>query len=100
MQLVSKEKAASLLGSGDTLVISGSGGGHAVPDALLEALGNRFAATGEPRAITAVHTVGIGDHHITGADDDPADSDRLPDDPGAVLERARRRGAAGKDREP
>jgi propionate CoA-transferase len=68
VQLVSKEKAASLLGSGDTLVISGSGGGHAVPDALLEALGNRFAATGEPRAITAVHTVGIGDRKTRGAD--------------------------------
>jgi propionate CoA-transferase len=61
MRRVSAEQAASLVRDDDTLLIGGSGGGHAVPDALLEALGRRYRETGAPRAITALHPVGVGD---------------------------------------
>jgi propionate CoA-transferase len=61
MRRVTAEAAASLVKDGDTLLIGGSGGGHAVPDALLAALGRRFRETGAPRGITALHPVGVGD---------------------------------------
>jgi propionate CoA-transferase len=61
MRKVTAEAAASLVRDGDTLLIGGSGGGHAVPDALLAALGRRFRETGAPRGITALHPVGVGD---------------------------------------
>ena len=38
-----------------------------MPDALLEAVGNRFRETGVPRGITALHPVGLGDGKTRGA---------------------------------
>jgi len=67
MRQITATEAAALLRDGDTLVIGGSGGGHAVPDALLQAVGERFAATGAPRDITALHPVGLGDGQTRGA---------------------------------
>jgi propionate CoA-transferase len=61
MRRITPAQAASLVRDGDTLLIGGSGGGHAVPDALLEALGNRFRESASPRGITALHPVGVGD---------------------------------------
>ncbi len=61
MRRVTAAQAAALVRDGDTLLIGGSGGGHAVPDALLAALGQRFRDSGAPRAITALHPVGVGD---------------------------------------
>ncbi len=52
---------AGLVRSGDTLMIGGSGAGHAVPESLLAALGRHFRRTGEPRGLTTVHPVGLGD---------------------------------------
>ncbi len=43
------------------------GGGHAVPEALLAALGRRFLAESAPRSLTAVHPVGLGDGIDKGA---------------------------------
>jgi propionate CoA-transferase len=67
MRQITAEQAAAVLRDGDTLVIGGSGGGHAVPDALLEAVGNRFRDTAAPRGITALHPVGLGDGKTRGA---------------------------------
>jgi len=67
MRRVTAEEAVRVVRSGDTLLIGGSGGGHAVPDALLEALGRRFRDSGEPRGITALHPVGLGDGKGKGA---------------------------------
>jgi propionate CoA-transferase len=53
--------------SGDTLLIGGSGGGHAVPEALLAALGKRFLLSGAPTSLTALHPVGLGDSVDKGA---------------------------------
>jgi propionate CoA-transferase len=61
MRRVTAAQVASLVRDGDTLLIGGSGGGHAVPDALLGALGDRFRKEGAPRGITALHPVGLGD---------------------------------------
>ncbi|WP_376096930.1 acyl CoA:acetate/3-ketoacid CoA transferase [Roseomonas sp. CCTCC AB2023176] len=67
MRVISASEAAGLLRDGDTLLIGGSGGGHAVPDLLLRAVGERFEASGAPRGITAVHPVGLGDGKTRGA---------------------------------
>ena len=67
MRQITATQAAALLRDGDTLLIGGSGGGHAVPDALLAAVGERFRTTGMPCGITAVHPVGLGDGRTRGA---------------------------------
>ncbi|WP_419898690.1 acyl CoA:acetate/3-ketoacid CoA transferase [Roseomonas sp. USHLN139] len=67
MRRMSAAEAAQLLRDGDTLLIGGSGGGHAVPDALLAAVGARFRDSGHPRALTALHPVGLGDGKTRGA---------------------------------
>jgi propionate CoA-transferase len=64
---VTADEAVRTIRSGDTLLIGGSGGGHAVPEALLAALGRRFAAETEPRDITALHPVGLGHGATLGA---------------------------------
>jgi propionate CoA-transferase len=67
MHIITADEAAALVRSGDTVVIGGSGAGHAVPEALMAALGRRFAASGSPRGITALHPVGLGDAKTLGA---------------------------------
>jgi propionate CoA-transferase len=59
-------QAAGLVRTADTLLVGGSGGGHAVPEALLAALGERYRATGQPRDLTTLHPVGIGDTKARG----------------------------------
>ncbi|MFI5012834.1 MAG: acyl CoA:acetate/3-ketoacid CoA transferase [Hyphomicrobiales bacterium] len=67
MRRVTAEEAVKVIRSGDTILVGGSGGGHAVPEALMAALGRRFLAEGLPRDITALHPVGIGDGATLGA---------------------------------
>ena len=59
--VLSAEEAARLVESGNTLLIGGSGAGHSVPDALIAAIEKRFLAGGEPKNLTTVHPVGLGD---------------------------------------
>ncbi|TAN27750.1 MAG: 3-oxoacid CoA-transferase [Castellaniella sp.] len=66
-EVVTARAAAAVVRSGETLLIGGSGGGHAVPDALMAALGKRYTESGEPRGITALHPVGLGDGKGKGA---------------------------------
>jgi propionate CoA-transferase len=61
MRVISADEAARHVHSGDTLLIGGSGGGHAVPEALIEAIERRFLAEGAPRSLTSIHPVGLGD---------------------------------------
>jgi propionate CoA-transferase len=61
MRVVTADDAAALLRDGDTLLIGGSGGGHAVPEAPITAVERRFLAHGQPRGITSLHPVGLGD---------------------------------------
>jgi len=67
MRRVTADTAASLVRSGDTILVGGSGGGHAVPEALMAAVERRFLASGEPRGITSIHPVGLGDGGDLGA---------------------------------
>ncbi|SAK90226.1 3-oxoadipate CoA-succinyl transferase subunit alpha [Caballeronia pedi] len=67
MERISSDDAAALLRSGDSIVISGSGGGHAVPEALLAAVERRFLAEQQPQGITSISVVGIGDRAALGA---------------------------------
>jgi propionate CoA-transferase len=67
MQTISTMQAAALVQDGDAVLISGSGGGHAVPEALLAALGERFKQEQQPRGITSISVVGVGDRGPLGA---------------------------------
>jgi propionate CoA-transferase len=66
MHVVTADAAAALVRDGDTVLIGGSGSGHAVPEALIEAVERRFLAEGAPRNITSLHPVGIGDRSNRG----------------------------------
>ena len=61
MKVVSADVAAKMVESSDTLLIGGSGGGHAVPEALIAALERRFLSEGAPNQLTSLHPVGLGD---------------------------------------
>ena len=66
MKVVTFEEAVSYIHDKDTLMIGGSGGGHAVPEALIVALEERYLRDGSPRQITLFHPVGIGDNITQG----------------------------------
>jgi propionate CoA-transferase len=67
MEKITAEEAAALIEDGDAILISGSGGGHSVPEALLAAVERRFLAEGKPRGLTSVSVVGVGDRAALGA---------------------------------
>ena len=67
MKVISADEAASIVQSGDSILVSGSGGGHGVPELILEALEKRFLATAAPRHLCLIHAVGIGDRALKGA---------------------------------
>jgi propionate CoA-transferase len=67
MQIISASEAASLIQDRDAILISGSGGGHGVPEAVLAAIEQRFLQTGAPRDLCIIHAVGIGDRKLKGA---------------------------------
>jgi propionate CoA-transferase len=64
--VINLREAAGLIRDGDAVLVGGSGGGHAVPEAFIEALAARFRATGGPRDLTLVSVVSIGDWESTG----------------------------------
>lgn len=68
MKIVSFAQAVSLVEDGDTLLLGGSGGGHAVPEALIAALEKRYLEGGAPRDLTLLHPVGLGDMDSQGVD--------------------------------
>jgi len=67
VKILTAEQAAALVANGSSLIASGSGGGHSVPEALLAALGRRFEQSGAPSGLTFSHVVGIGDRKTRGA---------------------------------
>jgi propionate CoA-transferase len=67
MHKISADEAARLVQDGDAILISGSGGGHSVPEALLAAVERRFLAERKPRDLTSVSVVGVGDRGALGA---------------------------------
>jgi propionate CoA-transferase len=67
MERITSDEAAKLLKSGDSVLISGSGGGHSVPEELLAAVGRRFETERQPVGLTSISVVGIGDRAALGA---------------------------------
>jgi len=59
--IITAEEAAQMVQASDTLVIGGSGAGHAIPEKLIQALGQRFKSSLQPRDLTVVHISGMGD---------------------------------------
>ena len=68
MKVISAEAAAKLVQNGWNVLVSGSGGGHAVPEAALAAIEARFLAEKAPRDLTVTHVVGVGDRVSKGVD--------------------------------
>ena len=67
MERITADEAARLIQDGDAILISGSGGGHSVPEALLAAVERRFLAERRPQGLTSVSVVGVGDRAALGA---------------------------------
>lgn len=65
-RFVTAEEAAELVGDGETVALTGSGGGVLEPDALLAAIERRFLRTGHPGGLTLIHALGLGDRDTRG----------------------------------
>jgi propionate CoA-transferase len=67
-RVLSADEAAGLIADGDIVTISSSSG-LGCPDAVLAAIGRRFAASGHPRNLTTLHPIAAGDMYgIPGID--------------------------------
>ena len=62
----SADEAVARIPNRASIAIGGSGSGHAIPDALLAALGDRFRKTGSPDEVTLLHPFGVGDQRTRG----------------------------------
>ncbi len=60
-KVISVREAVGLVKDGTTLLIGGSGAGHALPQRFIDELATTFLAEGRPRDLTTVRIVGIGD---------------------------------------
>ncbi|MHB0869564.1 MAG: malonate decarboxylase subunit alpha, partial [Chloroflexota bacterium] len=65
-KVIDYAEAAALVPSGATVWVGGSGGGHTVPERLLEGLEERFLASGSPTGLNIISAIGIGDFKETG----------------------------------
>ncbi len=54
-------ECAASVRDGDTIVVTGNGGGMLEPDEIFAALEDSFLTTGHPRDLTIIHALGIGD---------------------------------------
>jgi propionate CoA-transferase len=61
MKLVSPSEAVRAVPDGATVIIGGSGAGHALPQLFIDTLADVFKAEGSPKDLTTVRVVGIGD---------------------------------------
>ena len=59
-KLITAEAAAQLIPDGAIVAVNSSSGLNC-PDALLQAIGERFAGTGAPRGLTTIHPIAAGD---------------------------------------
>ena len=60
-KVISVREAVDLVRDGSTVLIGGSGAGHALPQRFIDELAAVFTAEGKPRDLTTVRIVGIGD---------------------------------------
>ncbi|HEX2986566.1 MAG TPA: CoA-transferase [Chloroflexota bacterium] len=66
VKVVDYMEAAALVSDGSTLWIGGSGGGHSIPEKLIDGLEKRFLETGKPSRINIITMCGLGDFKETG----------------------------------
>src|SRR5271155_593046 len=59
-RVLTADEAARLIPDGATVTVSSSSG-LGCPDAVLAAIGARFAAEGHPRGLTTLHPIAAGD---------------------------------------
>ena len=60
------EQAVALIKDGDTVGLIGGGGGLVEATMLHQAVERRFLDTGQPRDLTCLHALGIGDGKTKG----------------------------------
>jgi propionate CoA-transferase len=60
-KFVTAQEAVKLIQDGDSIAVSGNGGGILEPNVLFEALETRFLEEGHPGNLTLTHSAGIGD---------------------------------------
>lgn len=65
-KIISAAEAISKIKDNSTLCVGGAGAGHAVPDKLLETLGNYYLENGSPKNLTVIHPCGVGDNDRRG----------------------------------
>ncbi|HUG85495.1 MAG TPA: CoA-transferase [Euzebya sp.] len=61
MKVLDAAEAVRAIPDGATVLVGGSGAGHAVPQLMISTLAATFAAVGRPRDLTTVRVVGLGD---------------------------------------
>ena len=60
-KLIGVGEAVGLVRDGSTVLVGGSGAGHALPQRFIDELAAEYTTTGRPRGLTTVRIVGIGD---------------------------------------
>lgn len=60
-KVITVRDAVGLVQDGATIVVGGSGAGHALPQRFIDELAAVYTETGHPRDLTTVRVVGIGD---------------------------------------
>ena len=65
-RFIDAETAAAMIEDGDTIGLIGGGGGLVEASLLHEAIETRFLASGQPRNLTVMHALGIGDRDRRG----------------------------------
>ena len=66
MEIVDVREAVNRIDDRATVLVGGSGAGHALPQRFIDELAATFAETGRPRDLTTVRIVGIGDFDQVG----------------------------------
>ena len=66
VKFLSADEAAALVKDGDTIGLSGGGGGLVEASTLHAAVERSFLKTGHPRNLTCIHALGIGDRQERG----------------------------------
>lgn len=67
-KVLSVKEAIEKIKDGDTLALSGSGGGVCEPTYILKELGKHYMETQSPRGLTILHAGGLGDKDTYGTD--------------------------------
>lgn len=65
-KFMTADQAVQLIKDGDSIAVSGNGGGILEPDVLFAAVEQRFLTEGHPANLTLTHSAGIGDKDKNG----------------------------------